>query len=85
MNEREKKLIRGGSVQMAAREYGEDAAAQTMQDLIERAPMEVQGAWPLVIAWHRFQMAYEAADDLGDVKGMLASADAQAKLVKDLH
>jgi len=85
MNERETQLIKHGSVAAVAREYGDEAAAATMQDLIDRSPMEVQGAWPLVIAWHRFQAAYEIADEMGDVKGMLAAADAQSKLVRDLH
>jgi hypothetical protein len=79
-------LIRYGSTAaLVVRGYGEDRAAQAMQELTDAAPAELGGAWMLVIAWHRAQSAYEVAAELGDTKGMLAAAKQQSDLVKDLH
>lgn len=85
MNELVRKLISAGSAPALALEIGEAAAAQAMHDLTISAPEEIQPSWPYVIAWARMQVAYESAEKIGDVAGMLKAAEAQAKLVRDVY
>ena len=85
MNQREELLVRLGSVQSAARQIGDEAASEAMYSLSQSAPEEIQASWPMVIAWHRAQRAYEVAELLGDSKGMLDASKAAAGIVKDLY
>lgn len=85
MNDVQKQLVRLGSVEALASQIGDDAAAQALYELTQQAPSEIQGSWPLVIAWARMQAAYEAAEVIGDTKAMLDSTKAQAALLKGLY
>lgn len=85
MNEWEQILVQTGSVAATAAQIGEQAASEAMYSLTLRAPEELQQSWPMVLQWARFQHAYEIAESLGDVKGMLAASQASANLVKDLY
>lgn len=81
----ERQFIMAGSFAAAARVMGPEVAAQVQAQLTERAPEEIQSSWPLVVQYHRAQIAYEVAERLGDVKGMLAASGQQAKLVTDRY
>lgn len=82
---REKLILMHGGVQGAARDIGDEAASETMHILVERAPEEIQASWPMVIAWHRIQLAYFEAESMGDTKMMIESAKSAAAMIKDLY
>lgn len=85
MNPSEELLVRLGSVRAVAQQVGEDAASEALFRLSASAPEEIQGSWPMVIAWHRAQQAYDVASRIGDSKGMLDASKAAAQIVKDLY
>lgn len=85
MNELVDMLIEAGSTAALAETIGDEAAATALEELTKRAPLEIRTVWPLVIAWGRYQQAYEVAKSLGDASGMIRASDAQAKLLMGLH
>lgn len=78
-------LVRTGTVAQAALKFGDALAAQALHDLTEQAPTEIASSWSMVVAWARMQRAYEKADRVGDTQQMLASARAQADLVRERY
>lgn len=79
------RLLVVGSVQVLAREVGDDAAARALHELTQAAPEELQPSWPLVLAYGRIQKSYETAERLGDSAEMRRSGEALAKLVTDRY
>lgn len=78
-------LVRTGTVAATARKYGDSLAAGALQELTERAPVEIAGSWPMVVAWSRMQRAYERADRIGDTDGMLKASKAQADMIRERY
>lgn len=78
-------LCEVGSVEALAIQIGEEAAAQAMYDLTKAAPEEIQPSWPYVLAWGRFQLAYERASDIGDLKGMMEATQKTAELIRSVY
>lgn len=78
-------LCEQGSVAALAAQIGEQAASEALYSLSQQVPEEIRSSWPLVIAYGRFQMQYERANLMGDVRQALDAAKAQAQLLKDVY
>lgn len=81
----EQQLIAAGSVEALARTIGAELASEALYSLSLRAPEELRGVWYQVIAWGRFQQAYEIAEKLADSDAMIRAIKAQTDLVERLY
>lgn len=85
MNDRERIVVESGSVEAAAQQIGIEAASEALYSLTMKAPQEIQGSWPLVLAWSEIHDAWITAHEIGDWKGKLAATKAKTDLLNGLY
>lgn len=78
-------LVRSGNVAAASLKFSDKLVGAAMHELTERAPQEIAGSWPMVIAYARMQRTYERAERMGNTTDELKAIKAQADLVRERY